>query len=215
MESTIIPQASAHGSGFHHLGLIEKCACYAGPAKWVISPCQLFFLAEFFLPRQEVCFCSYAFWFTFVCRLFLWRNPKRVSSVECWRCFCIAWPATKVHFISNTASPHRGHWFQRWILCRCCNVSRAVLMEDRTGFFPLHLCHFIKHLLCCAVLIFRKWGLEVDKAWMVFMIGACIFALCIWWLCTKVQFTKAECAVGSCWQAVSKGTGKSGTGSYK
>lgn len=83
---------------------------------------------------QEVCLCSYDPWFAFACRLFLWRSPKRVSSAGCWRCFCTAWPATKVHFISNTASPHRELWSQRWILCRCCNISWAALMEDGAVF---------------------------------------------------------------------------------
>lgn len=87
------------------------------------------------LHTREVHFCSCNSWFTFDCRLFLWRSPKRVSSAGCWKCFCTAWPATKVHFISNTASPHRGLWFQRWILCRCYNISWAALMEDGAVFF--------------------------------------------------------------------------------
>lgn len=90
--------------------------------------------AELLQLPQEVCLCSYDPWFSFACRLFLWRSPKRASSAGCWRCFCTAWPATKVHFISNTASPHRELWSQRWILCRGCNISWAVQMEDGAVF---------------------------------------------------------------------------------
>ena len=70
-------------------------------------------------------------------------------------------------------------------------------------FLPLPWGHFTKHLLICAVLILKKCGLGVDKTWLVFVISTCIYAVWVWRLHAKVQFTQPECGVGSCWPAVS------------
>lgn len=79
-----------------------------------------------------------------------WRNPRRVSWVECWRCCSTAWPATRAPSTFSIVLPHRGPWYLRldywaFFMCEVCLFHLPGLHSNK--YFSLCLCSFPNYSL--------------------------------------------------------------------